>query len=700
MAQDPFRYFRIEAREILEKLSQGVLALEKTGGDVPELEIERLLRSCHTLKGAAAVVRQEIIARHAHDLETELTAQLRGAGAGEGAGKGPRIRIEILLGFVDAIRDELAVLGQAAVPAPAPVPPPPPSTRKPATAPLFVAPIHPAHDEPLVAESVRLDLAEVDGVLAMIADVTARIEVSRVRAGGLERLETMARSIEAELHDRPNALDKLHELRHALRAERELLGESLERAERRGLDALEGARGLRLMPAEALFGELARAARDAAAMANRSVALETSGGDQRIDAHVLHLLRDALLQIVRNVLAHGIEPAEQRIAAGKPAVGRITIHFARRGLRARVTLRDDGAGIDEDAVRAALVAKQIISAEDAAPLDANGLMNLVMRHGVSTRAEATALAGRGVGLRVVADVVDRLRGEFRIESERGVGASFELDVPVSVTAAPALLVDVGSRIVTIPLDAVTRTERIAANDIVASPSGDSVSEGGESVRFASLARVLKSEHSAPTTWTVVHLIAGDRRAAIGVDRILGVANEVVLPLPEVASGDPMIVGASLDGAGDPRLALDPTLLVEAVRSMGGAPKNATTAAQKRVLVIDDSLTSRMLEQSILEAAGYEVTTAASGEQGLELALGRGPFDLFVVDVEMPGINGFEVVARTRNDPALMGTPAVLVTSLATPEDRRRGLEAGARAYIVKGEFAQDDFLDAVRRLTG
>ena len=692
MAQDPFRYFRIEAREILDKLSQGVLALEKTGADVPDTEIERLLRNCHTLKGAAAVVRQELIAKHAHDLETELTVQLRGSDRA--------IRMDVLLGYVDAIRDELAVLGQprpAVVPEPVPVLPPPPSVRKPPTAVSFVAA---PPEESLAAESVRLDLAEVDAVLATIADVTARIEVSRVRAGGLERLETMARSIEADLADRPDTLEKIHELRHALRAEREHLGESLERAERRGLDALEGARGLRLLPAETLFGELARAARDAAAMADRNVTLETSGGDQRIDAHVLHLLRDALLQVVRNVLAHGIEPASERIAAGKPAAGRITIHFARRGLRARVTLRDDGAGIDESAVRAALVAKRLVSAEDAAPLDANGLMNLVMRHGVSTRTEATALAGRGVGLRVVADVVDRLRGEFRILSERGVGASFELDVPVSVTAAPALLVDAGSRIVTIPLDAVKRTDRVAANDIVASPSGDSISEGGESVRFASLARVLKAEPKTPATWTVVYLSAGDRRAAIGVERILGVANEVVLPLPEVASVDPMVVGASLDGAGNPRLALDPTLLVEAVRTMAGAAKAATAVAQKRVLVIDDSLTSRMLEQSILEAAGYDVTTAASGEQGLELALGSGPFDLFVVDVEMPGINGFEVVARTRKDPALMATPAVLVTSLATPEDRRRGLEAGARAYIVKGEFAQDDFLDAVRRLTG
>lgn len=695
MAQDPFRYFRIEGREILEKLSAGVLGLEKTGGALAPGELERLLRACHTLKGAAAVVRQEAIATYAHDLETEIANQLRGPEVA--------LQMDVLLGYLDAIREELSTLGpaQGAGPptarAPVVVPAKPPSSAPaPPSLQPSAMPLPPAD----VAESVRLDLAEVDGVLAAIADVTSRIELGRLRVQGLERLEALARSLAELVAEQPDVHERAEVLRHELKHEREHLAESLERAERRGADALEAARNLRLLRADTVFGELARAARDAAAMAERQVSLETAGGEQRIDAHVLHLLRDALLQIVRNALAHGIEAPDERARAGKPTEGKISVRIERSGLRARIVLRDDGRGIDEAAVRKALVAKKVIAAEDAAALDVNGLMNLVMRHGASTRTEATALAGRGVGLRVVTDVVDRLRGTVTVESAPGKGAVFVLEVPVTVTAAPALLVGAGDRVLTIPLDAVERTARVAANDIVASPSGDSIPERGESVRFAALARILKTEVSTPQTWTVVHLAAGDRRAAVGVDRILGVGNEVVLPLPAHAQVDPVVVGASLDGAGDPRLALDPILLVEAVRAIAGAPKATTAAAQKRVLVIDDSLTSRMLEQSILEAAGYDVTTATSGEQGLEIARAYGPFDLFVVDVEMPGINGYETVARTRKDPALANTPAVLVTSLASPEDRRRGLEAGARAYIVKGEFAQDEFLDAVRRLTG
>jgi len=238
------------------------------------------------------------------------------------------------------------------------------------------------------------------------------------------------------------------------------------------------------------------------------------------------------------------------------------------------------------------------------------------------------------------------------------------------------------------------------------------------VRYATLRRVLgvpaSSSAAAEGVATLIHLSASGERAAIAVDRIVGVENEVVLPVPKGASVDPMVVGAALDGYGDPRVALDPRLVVQAVKKLAGehgvisaTASQQSEAKKKRVLVIDDSLTSRMLEESILDAAGYEVTTAQSAEEGLEIARrtaqaanGTPGFALFVVDVEMPGMNGFEYVAATKADPALAATPAVLVTSRAAPEDRKRGLEAGARAYIVKGEFAQDAFLDAVRRLVG
>ncbi|OJY16826.1 MAG: hypothetical protein BGO98_11590 [Myxococcales bacterium 68-20] len=693
MEKDPFRYFRIEAREILDVLSQGILKLETRGASsaARKADIDRLLRASHTLKGAAGVVGHDAIAKLAHRMEELLAGHARDDGSS-------RTPISALLDVVDAIASELTALGAPAAQATGA-----------ATAPVEKN-----------AESVRLDLLEVDGVLASIADVSARLASASASSAGLVRVELAVRKVEEWLAaakyagdrsslDWDTVIETVGHLRGELRVEREALEGVIDGAERRVREALDDARRLRLLPAETLFAELARAARDAAAAdvtapgaPPRRVELETAGGDLRLDAHVLGLLRDALLQLVRNAIAHALEPETERRSGGKPATGRIAIRFELRGSRAVVTCRDDGRGIDVEAVRAALVAAGLASEQAAGEMDVAALVRVAMRRGVTTRASATELAGRGVGLQVVGSVIERLRGELTVRTEAGRGTTFELDVPVSMTAAAALVVEAGDVAATIPLDAVARTTRVAGGDIARSPEGDALSDGGEMVRFASLARVLRREGKElghRDFSTAVLLEIGGLRAAVGVDRVLGVANEVVRPIPAPAVADPIVVGASLDGQGDPRLALDPRSLVEAVRRLPGALRPTPLPERKSVLVIDDSLTSRMLERGILEAAGYDVTTAASAEEALEVARER-RFAVFVVDVEMPGMSGLEFVAHTRADPMLGATPAVLVTSRASAEDRRRGLAAGARAYIVKGEFAQDEFLDAVRRSVG
>ncbi|MBX3225773.1 MAG: response regulator [Labilithrix sp.] len=662
MSKDPYRYFRIEAREIVDALQRGVVEL---GAAADPEKLRTLLRASHTLKGAAGVVRHAEIARLAHEVEERLAA---------------RAPADAVLPLVDAIARELATLGAPAAPKVA--------------APKSAAP------PPLAAESVRLDLEEVDALLASLADLSARIAAARAKTG----------------------------------PEREALLDGVDRLAR---DTIEDAQRLRLLRADTVFAEVARAAHDAAAREDRAVELETTGGDRRLDAHVLAVVRDALLQLVRNAIAHGIEPAAERTRAGKPAKGRIAIGVDLRGSRAVITCRDDGRGIDEAALRAAIVAKQLapdeagshsadkgaatltpdeaggptadkgappLTPDEAAKLDATGLFRLAMRGGVSTRAAASELAGRGVGLGVIAAALDRVRGSFTVQSRPGAGTEIALEVPVTLTAAPALMVEAADRVVTVRLDAIRRTVRFTPSDVVRTADGDVLSDGdgdrGERWRYGALARVLGVD-AVSAARTALLLEVGGARAAVGVERVLGIVNEVVHPLPPAATAAPIVAGASLDGEGNPRLALDPRLLVDAIAALGAAAEQAAPEkrAPARVLVCDDSLTSRMLEQSILEAAGYVVTTAASGEEALEKARAGG-FALFVVDVEMPGMSGFETVARMRADPAIANTPAVLVTSRSAPEDRRRGLEAGARAYIVKGDFAQVEFLETVRRLIG
>lgn len=277
----------------------------------------------------------------------------------------------------------------------------------------------------------------------------------------------------------------------------------------------------------------------------------------------------------------------------------------------------------------------------------------------------------------------------------------EIVVPVSLAAVDALIVEAGGRTVAIPLDSVKQTLRVAADDLAQSAQGASILFEGRDIPFAPLERALRrttQSRDVARSWSAVVIEGANALAAVGVDRLRGTQSLVQRPLPQFTPADLVVAGASLDAEGHPQLVLDPEGLVAHVR--GAGPMLMTVHATRApILVIDDSLTTRMLEQSILESAGYEVDLATSGEDGLERARKR-RYALFLVDVEMPGMDGFTFIERTRQDPGLRDIPAILVTSRASPEDRERGQAVGARAYIVKGEFDQSDLLEKIRLLAG
>lgn len=685
MAPDPYRYFRIEARELLEGLTQGVLAIEKGGGG-REL-VERMLRFAHTLKGAARVVRQIAIAESAHAVEDAL-APWRATG-----GPVPRERIGGLLERLDAIAAALRLLGPTAAAPPAGGASPPPAEEG--------------------FETVRVEIAEMDALLAGVAEAGVRIAALRREAADAGRARDLARALAERLRtrrgnghgngDAPDAV-KARALADDLRSSLERLAGGLaagvERAGRETDQVREQAGRIRLVPAHAMFAPLERAARDAAQALQKRIAFETAGGEHRLDAHVLAALRDALLHVVRNAVAHGIEPETERAAAGKPPVGSVRLQVDRRGSRVLLTCRDDGRGIDVEAIRRVAVRRGLIAAAEAGSLSLDDAVRLILRGGVSTTGAVTEVSGRGVGLDVVRTTADRLKGDVRVRSESGRGTTVEMSVPVSLSSLPALRVDAGGLVAAIPLDAVRRAARVVAGDFARSAGDEAIADGDRTIPFVPLAQVLRralppGRRNRP--WSVVVVESGGARAAVGVDRLLGTAALTVRPLPALAEADAVVAGASLDVEGHPQLLLDPSALVEAARSPGTRPPDPADARRLPVLIVDDSLTTRMLEQSILETAGYAVDLATSGEEALRKARER-RYGVYVVDVEMPGMNGFEFVEKTRADPALRETPAILVTSRGGPEDRRRGEQAGARAYIFKGEFDQAHLLRTIREL--
>jgi two-component system chemotaxis sensor kinase CheA len=329
---------------------------------------------------------------------------------------------------------------------------------------------------------------------------------------------------------------------------------------------------------------------------------------------------------------------------------------------------------------------------------------MLLRGGISTSETVTDVSGRGVGLDVVREGVERLGGEVVFHTERGIGTTIELVIPPSLASMDALIIEAEGTdgtvsTTSVPLDAVRSTLRVAASDISRGSPGDTIVYEQKAIPFIPLTAALEGMPWSPRrSWTTIVLDGAEGPAAIGVDRLLGTGRIVARPLPQHLAASPIVVGASLDTDGNPQLVLDPEELASA--ALRGCPAKVDPAPSGgRLLVIDDSLTTRMLEQSILESAGYEVDVALSAEEALEI-LRDNRYALMLVDVEMPGMDGFTFIERIRSDARLRDIPAILVTSRASPEDLQRGRDVGANGHIAKSEFDQADLLARIERLMG
>jgi two-component system, chemotaxis family, sensor kinase CheA len=685
MTPDPYRYFRIEARELVEGLAEGALALERGSADAGV--VPKLFRLAHTLKGAARVVRQLELAELSHAAEDVLSR------ARDGGREVTPEEARGVLALVQKMEGLLAGLGEAPAPQPAPNAPAP-------SASVARAGV----EDPL--QTLRIEVEEMNAVLRAVGETGVQVAALKATVAKLRQLTELSFSLTGRLALRAGSADGrdtqeqglAEDLQAGLGRVTQALEAGLERVDQELADVRDGTDRLRLVPAESLFLALARATRDAARALGKEVVLEPTGGAFRLDGHVLGPLRAALMHLVRNAVAHGIESPAERTRAGKPRAGRIELSVVRRNRRVLFTCRDDGKGIDGEAVRRELVTRGLASQDAAVALSEAELVERLFSGGLSTTERVSQIAGRGVGLDVVREVVERLDGDVHVESQQGRGTTIELSVPVSLTALRALVVEVGGSKAAIPLDAVRETLRLEPANVNRSPEGDSIAHGGKVIPFIPLARALGRAKTERASYAAVVIAAGERSAAIGVDHLRGTFDLVVQPLPAAVQADAVIAGASLDAEGNPDLVLDAAGLLAAATEHRGTPL-VTALPLAPILVIDDSLTTRMLEQSILESAGYAVELAVSAEQALEKARQK-RYGLFIVDVEMPGMDGFEFVQRTRADPELGRVPAILVTSRGAPEDRKRGERAGASAYIDKGEFDQNLLLANIRRLLG
>ena len=765
--------FLTELDDQLGVLEADLLAMERQGSTGDAERLNRVFRVAHTLKGAARVANVPQVEAVCHAIESRLAdARSGGRALSEQeialllatvdalAGAGTRLRAgepvdQQTLGALER-RLGSAVVEEEAAPRPA--------ARGAAgdTAERGTVTSATADAPPSDASAKRAtpaDSVERDGETEHAPSVTDPAAIATVTAPAQQSLRIEASRLDDLLHaagqlavtvaradEQPDTLEELASdaerwlarwrrgaprLRQALvragaTAERQLLDQfeaqlrrfTLElgrvsvavRGDARALhrasaEMTDEVHRLRLRPFAEAVEALPRAVRDVAAASGKRVRLELEGTDVEADRAVLDALREALLHLVRNAVDHGIEAPAERERAGKPAEGTVRVAAEVRGGAVRVTVADDGSGLDREAVSEQLAARGL-----PVPESDEELVDVLFQGGFSTRREATAISGRGVGLDVVKAAIERARGVVRVRWTAGVGTTFVLETPLTLATQRAVIVGVGQQQLAIPSRAIERLLRLDPADVRESGGRRLLPTPDGPVPLVSLARLLGpplAERPATGRRPTVLLSVAERRLAVTVDRFVDECELVVRPLERRGGGAlTTVAGAAILADGRIALVLNPAALVAAGlgRQRAAAPDTSSeapaveeTPATPRLLVVDDSITTRTLEQSVLEAAGYEVVTAVDGADGWRLLQERGA-DLVLTDVEMPRMDGFTLCETIRASRRFAQLPVVLVTSLEAPEHRERGLAAGADAYVVKSGFDQEALLATVRAL--
>ncbi|KLK88937.1 chemotaxis protein CheA [Methanoculleus sediminis] len=461
-----------------------------------------------------------------------------------------------------------------------------------------------------------------------------------------------------------------------------------------------------LLPASTILIPFSAFVREFSRTSGKSVDLTIEGGEIEVDRRILDALKDPIMHLIRNSIDHGIESPEARRARQKSPTGSVRIRvFPRSGSRVGIEVADDGAGIDSSAIRRTAVENGVITAEEDATLTDSEAIWLIFRSGMTTSRIVTDLSGRGLGLAIVEDTVSRLGGEVTVSSAVGRGTAVTLTVPVSMATLRGLLVRSERQVYVLPMQQVKQVLRVRPDSLAVSRGRPTILLSGEAIEVIRLTDALGIHPSSPHTEEerpkpLVIIAYGAGQIACLVDEVIRVQEIVVRPLGSQLTSVRRIDGAVILGDGRLALVLDPLELIQDAMQTERSVSASTLPqeADRRVMVVEDSVTSRALLQAVLEGAGYQVETAANGIDAFA-RLKQHEFDMVVSDVDMPRMNGFTLTEKIRAEGGqLAGIRVVLVTSLDSPEDRERGKAVGADAYIVKKSFEAEEFLRIIRRL--
>ena len=471
----------------------------------------------------------------------------------------------------------------------------------------------------------------------------------------------------------------------------------------------EQVRTLHLVPAAAQLQPLARVVRDTALTLGKKVDFEIVGDEIEMDRPILDGIKDPLMHLLRNAIDHGIESTEARRACGKPEQGYLCVTVGKAHDRILITIRDDGAGIDADAVARHAVRKNLLSQNEASVLSKAEIIDLIFRPGFSSKEIITDISGRGVGLDVVLTSVRGLKGDIKVDTVVGQGTAFILSLPLTLSADHGLLVRVSGSIYAIPITSIDQVMEISKQgDLVDIGGNQAILIDNKAIPVRDLAAVLETgrfQFDTAAKLSLAVISRGWQRVALLVEEIVGEREIVIKRLKPPLKSVRNVLGATFMGSGEVIVVLNPNDLVASALQPGGTARlslqgrsedeKAVTVPQ--ILVVDDSITIRTFEKALLENYGYRVAVAVDGQGAWDL-IQEQSFDLIVTDVEMPLMNGFELTERIKRDGRFNAIPVVIVTSLSSEAEKQRGIEAGASAYIVKNQFESKVLLEVVQQL--
>jgi two-component system sensor histidine kinase and response regulator WspE len=747
VALDPFLLdlFRTELETHSRVLEEGLVETEARRDPA---KIQTLMRAAHSLKGAARIVGLDSAVRLAHAMEDMLSAAqrgerqltgadfdllLRGTDVFSGLAAREPTSIPVALaeasGRIEDLAKQFAQPPRPAAPPSAPSPVPaapqvPAATPAPAASPITEtvpkAPAEKAEDA-----SVRVSVENLNRLTGFAGECLVEVKTLHPLTQTVQRIKqrhsALSNAVEQALEamGKESMLEAQARLEEALQqagwihaaipsylTELERFSRKLEHLANRMYDE---AVASRMRPfSDGLHG-FSRMVRDLAKSLGKSVRFEIEGESTRVDRDILEKLEAPLTHLLRNAVDHGIEPPDSRPRAGKPSEGRVTLSARHVAGVLEIVVADDGGGIDSERVRRRIVERGYATSDMVAKLSESEVLEFLFLPGFSTSQSVTEISGRGVGLDVVQSMARQVGGNVRIAAKLGEGTRFVLQLPLTLSVLRTLMFEVKGQPYALPLTRIERVLGVPPEDVLVVEDRQYIRVDDQSIGLIDATQVLDLGSSERPAGNLHVLTLSDRlnRYGLVVDRFVGEHDLVVIPLPTRLGKVPNVSAGAILEDGSPVGILDSEDLVRSIDNLLtrgslmklGQQASAEKAARKRVLVVDDSLTVREVERRLLENRGYEVTIAVDGMDGWNAVQGS-RFDLVVTDVDMPRMDGIELVKRIKGIAATKFLPVMIVSYKDQEEYRARGLEAGASYYLTKSSFLDETLINAVRDLIG